>query len=219
MNQKKIMISLLLACSLTITGCGSIQSSKDTKHSKQTSSSAEANSDQNNTNSTSKNSKETATPVVTPEPQEGTFSSSQAYSDADRELTVLGFKQYKKLKTAKFTDKASSGKVYLVLFLKVRNNRSEDEYFNPNYLTAKVDGKDITNTYLLNAPEGYPTIFDTVKAQSSFGGFIVWEVPKNWKEFSVIYDGWKDIAGLSLKCDLTKKDFFKPEQYSENDFY
>lgn len=211
MRKKKTLLAMLLACSVAMTGCGTIDSQKKSNDS----SSAETSEQKE---ATSDVSKMTAAPVETPKLQEETFSSEQAYSDSDREVTILGFKEYKKLKSEQFTDKAPKGKKYLVLFLKVRNKTSEDDYFNQNYVSAKIDGKEITNTYLLNEPQGYGTLFDTIEAERSLGGFIVWEVPENWKKLSFTYDGWKNISGLSLSATLTKDDFAKPEKYSELSF-
>lgn len=209
MKKLYSILSLILISSLFLAGCGTINS--DTSS---TSSSSQTKSSQ--TDKKEKEEEATEEPI---EQKEATFSSEQAYSDADRAVTILGLKEYKKLKSDKFTDKASKGKKYLVLFLKVKNNLSEKDYFNTNYLTAKLDGKEIENTFLLNEPEGYPTIFTHIESGSSIGGFIVWEVPSNWKKLEVSYTGWQPSAALSLKCTLKKKDLKDPEIYSENDFF
>ncbi|MFG6378169.1 MAG: hypothetical protein K1W19_07625, partial [Lachnospiraceae bacterium] len=44
----------------------------------------------------------------------------------------------------------SEGKKFLVLFLSITNNTSEDDYINYNYISAKVNGKDIEHTFLVN---------------------------------------------------------------------
>lgn len=216
MKKLYSILSLILISSLLLAGCGTINS--DTSS---TSSSSHTNNSQtdkkDDVSSESKKEEEATEEPI--EQREATFSSEQAYSDADRAVTILGLKEYKKLKSDKFTDKASKGKKYLVLFLKVKNNLSEKDYFNTNYLTAKLDGKKIENTFLLNEPEGYPTIFTHIESGSSIGGFIVWEVPSSWKKLEISYTGWQPSAGLSLKCTLKKKDLKDPEIYSENDFF
>lgn len=211
--RKKVysILSALLISTFLLTGCGNITADSSSADSQQT-------SDTNDSPVSDKASSDT----VTPEPIEQkteTFSRKQAYSDADREVSILGLKEYKTLKSDKYTDKASSGKRYLVLFLKIKNNLPEKDYFNTNCLTAKLDGKPIENTFLLNEPEGYPTIFENIESGSSIGGFVVWEVPKNWKKLEISYTGWQPSAGLSLECSLTKRDLKKPEKYSQNDFY
>lgn len=211
--RKKLyfILSLFLVSVLLLTGCGNITTNN--------SDSKQATDNQINTeNSTDNNAVDKATEEPL-EQKTATFSREQAYSDADREVSILGLKEYKTLKSDKYTDKATNGKKYLVLFLKVKNNLPEKDYFNVNYMTAKLDGKPIENTFLLNEPEGYPTIFENIESGSSIGGFVVWEVPKNWKKLEVSYRGWQPRAGLTLECILTKKDLKAPEKYSENDFY
>ena len=149
----------------------------------------------------------------TPEPKEGSFSLKKEYSDAERTVSILGLKEYKKIKTDKYVDKASKGKKYLVLFLSVYNKGIENDYFNVNYLSAEVDGKDTENTFLFNEPEGYPTIFTNIEGGDTMEGFIVWEVPEGWKKLKVSYKGWKDTDGLTLNAGLGKKDLKKPPHY------
>ena len=193
-SKKQIALIILILFMLLTTGCGKIK------------------------DSTIKTS-DTALPLptmsvaATPAATDGSFDATQGYSDAKREISVIGLKEYKKLKTDKYTDKASNGKKYLVLFLKIRNHSNEKIYFNVNYLTAKLDGKKIENTFLLNEPADYPSIFTNIAADSYYGGFIVWEVPSNWKKLDVTYDGWKNSDGLSLTCTLSSKDLFNPEKY------
>lgn len=149
----------------------------------------------------------------TPEPKEGSFSLKKEYSDAERTVSILGLKEYKKIKTDKYVDKAPKGKKYLVLFLSVYNKGIENDYFNVNYLSAEVDGKKTENTFLFNEPEGYPTIFTNIEGGDTLEGFIVWEVPESWKKLKVSYRGWKDTDGLTLNAGLGKKDLKKPPHY------
>jgi len=151
------------------------------------------------------------TPLPSPDTHE--ISPSEDYKDSEREVTILGLKEYKKLKSKRYTDKAKKGKKFLVLFLSVRNNTDEKEYFHVDFLHAKIDGKEKENTVLLNEPEGYPTMFSNIMPQSHFGGFIVWEVPENWKKLEVSYEGWRDSDGLILNSTLTKKDLKDPKKY------
>ena len=156
-----------------------------------------------------------AQPVETPVPKNATFSRKKEYSDSERTVSILGLQEYKKLKTEKYTDKASKGKKYLVLFLKVYNKGKDKNYFNVNYLSAKVDGKEIENTFLFNEPEGYQTIFANIAGSSTAEGFIVWEVPEKWKKMEVTYAGWRDSDGLTLDAKLTKKDLKNPGKASK----
>lgn len=146
------------------------------------------------------------------------LSLTQNYSDAYRMVTVLGLKEYKKLKSNNYTDKAKKGKKFLVLFLSVRNDSSEDDYINYNYISAKVDGKKVEHTFLVNEPKGYPTIFTQIPAGKSIGGFIVWEVPSDWKKLEFTYNGWQDINNVSMESKFTPYDLSDPVIYNANDF-
>lgn len=203
-SKKKLLAIILSAGMLLNVGCGQI----DSKENKDSSNTVATNS------SEVKNSAvPTAVVPATPVPTKGTFQPDQGYSDSNCEVSILGLKEYKTIKTKKFTDKAGKGKKYLVLFLKVRNRTDSTIYFNVNYLKATLDGKKIENTFLLNKPENYPTIFSNIVADSYYGGFIVWKVPENWKKLDITYDGWKASDGLSLSTTLSKKDLSKPEKY------
>jgi len=202
---------------MILAGCGTIKSdTSPTSAPENTNASSFASSDNNEASDSREDNKATAEPI---EQKTFSLSSKQAYVDSEREISVLGLKEYKRLKGDNFTDKAPKGKKYLVLFLKVKNCLADKDYFNVNYLTAKLDGKEIENTFLLNEPEGYPTIFANIEPETSIGGFIVWEVPKNWKKLEVSYTGWQPGSGLTLECTLTKKDVKKPEKYNQNDFF
>ncbi|MFG6395323.1 MAG: DUF4352 domain-containing protein [Lachnospiraceae bacterium] len=184
--------------------------------------------DKNNGDNTTKEPSSATTPSIdenqgsevteTIEPKAGKLTAKQQYSDAYREVKFLGLKQYKSLKGDNYTDKAKKNKKFLVLFLSIRNTGNEKDYINPNYITAKVDGKDIEHTFLVNEPFNYPTIFTNIEAGSTIGGFIVWEVPKNWKKFEMEYSAWKNINGLTLTAEFTPKDLSNPLIYNASNF-
>lgn len=194
------LLLLLLNCFLAI-GCGKVKNNQE------------------NSMAISGKPENTDTPLPTeavaetPQPKSGTFSPKQKYSDSSREVSILGLKEYKKIKTDRYTDKAQKGKTYLTLFLEVRNTSPEKDYFHPDYLSAEIDGKNTENTFLLNEPEGYPTIFTNIESGSAAEGFIVWEVPENWKKLNVTYTGWCGNDGLTLYSTLTRKDLKKPEKF------
>lgn len=222
MKKTKQMLALLLAGSLLFTGCGKKEVPDNSKQPVSEDSSTIGNNSENGSKPTDANqtsngdapSNDVSQSPETPSPTVGIITKKQSYSDSDREVSIIGLKEYKQIKTDKYTDKAKKGKIFLVLFLKIRNRTNEKVYFNVNYLSTKVDGKDIINTVLFNDPEGYPTIFSNIAANSYYGGFIVWEVPKNWKKVKLSYKGWRDSDGLTLNSTLTKKDLEKPEKYS-----
>lgn len=205
--MKKIYqsFSLILLSVILLLGCGTIDNTSQTKKNPATSETT------NSFGTASNNTKES---TETPVPTSGVFTRKQSYSDGEREVSILGLKEYVKLKSDKYKDKAHKGKKYLVLFLKVRNRSASKVYFHADYLSVKVDGKDIQNTFLFNEPEGYPTMFTNIAADSEQSGFIVWEVPQKWKKIEITYQGWKDSDGLTLSSILTKKDISNPEKYS-----
>lgn len=217
--MKKIysIISLLALCSIILTSCGTIKSDTSSNSpSENVNTDSPVSSNIKESSNSEENNKVTEEPI---EQKKIALSRKQAYVDSEREISILGLKEYKKLKGERFTDKAPKGKKYLVLFLKVKNCLTDKDYFNVNNLSAELDGKEIENTFLLNDPEGYPTIFSNIEPETSIGGFIVWEVPEDWKKLDVIYTGWQPGSGLTLECSLTKKDLKKPEKYNKNDYY
>lgn len=184
--------------------------------------------DENNKDNTTKEPPSETTPSIdesqtsevteTIKPKAGKLTAKQQYSDAYREVKFLGLKEYKSLKGDNYTDKAKKNKKFLVLFLSIRNTGNEKDYINPNYITAKVDGKEIEHTFLVNEPFSYPTIFTNIEAGSTIGGFIVWEVPKNWEELEMEYSAWKDINGVTLTAKFTPKDLSNPLIYNASNF-
>ena len=147
------------------------------------------------------------------EPAEATISAKAGYGDAKRQINVIGFKTYKKLESEMYTDKAAKDKSYLVLFLEIYNKQNEKDYINVNYLSTKVDDTEITNTVLFNEPEGFQTVFQNIEPENTLSGFIVWEVPKDWKKIEIVYNGWKDSDNLSINCTFTPDDYFNPPKY------
>ena len=147
------------------------------------------------------------------EPVEATISAKAGYGDAKRQINVIGFKTYKKLESEMYTDKAAKDKSYLVLFLEIYNKQNEKDYINVNYLSTKVDDTEITNTVLFNEPEGFQTVFQNIEPENTLRGFIVWEVPKDWKKIEIVYNGWKDSDNLSINCTFTPDDYFNPPKY------
>ena len=225
MKKVKCFLSLLLAGSMLLSGCGKGETSDGGNTATSASPSVSnfagvASNTENTIEDTSANEGKAVSDVPLqatepPKPTAGAITLEQGYSDSDREISIVGLKEYKKIKTEKYIDMAGKGKKYLVLFLKIRNRTNEKIYFNVNYLSAKVDDKGIENTVLFNEPEGYPTIFSNIVTDSYYGGFIVWEVPKDWKKLEVVYEGWRDSDGLTINSTLTKKDLKEPEEYSK----
>lgn len=152
----------------------------------------------------------------TPEPKEPSVEKMTAdvgYADSEREVAVLGMKEYKKLKSKIYTDKPKKGKKFLVLFLKVRNRGYKDDYINVGNLKTELDGKGIETSVLVNQPENYPTLFQSVPGGTDISGFIVWEVPKKWNKLHISYSGWEYSSSVILDINLTRKNLAEPPKY------
>ena len=235
---KKIYLALLiiLLC-ISLPGCGKSEN-PDSSVDIENSSISSSGTDRSNNSSTTETSapdkdtqpEETTSPEITgtpkteqkpdkiqkPKTETAIISQEQQYSGDNVDVKVLGLKEYKDIKGETYTDKAGKGKKFLVLFLSITNNTSEDDYINYNYISAKVDGKNIEHTFLVNEPKSYPTIFTHVPAGGTIGGFIVWKVPEDWKKFKFTYNGWKDRDNVSLKAEFTPDDLSDPLIYNSN---
>lgn len=137
------------------------------------------------------------------------------YADPEREIAILGLKEYKKLKSDIYIDKPHKGKKFLVLFLKIRNRSYKDEYINVNNLTAKLDGNETETGMLVNQPKNYPTLFRSIPSETDTAGFVVWEVPQNWKKLQVSYDGWKYSDNIILDMEFTPEDLSEPPKFND----
>ncbi len=176
------------------------------------------NNKNNNKTSNTQPPETTLAPEENIEPKIFNISGDKPYSDINKAVTILGLKEYKKLESSKYTDIPKNGKKFLVLFLSIRNDSHEDYYINYKYLSAKVNGKKVENTFLVNEPKNYTSIFNHIEPGRSSAGFIVWEVPAGWKKLEIVYDGWKDIDNISLKAEFTPNDLSSPLIYNPDDY-
>lgn len=147
------------------------------------------------------------------EPVHETLTADVGYADPEREIAILGLKEYKKLKSDVYTDKPKKGKKFLVLFMKIRNRSYKEEYINVSNLSAKLDGEEIETGVLVNQPKNYPTLFQSIPSETDTAGFIVWEVPGNWKKLQVSYDGWKYSDNVILNMEFTPEDLSAPPKF------
>lgn len=225
MRKKLYFLFLAVFLCISLPGCGKNNNENITNENSSSSETRNPDNKQDNvTNSPA--TEETDIPdneqisevTETIEPKAGQLSASQQYSDAYREVKFLGLKEYKKLKGDNYTDKAKKNKKFLVLFLSIRNTSNEKDYINPNYITAKIDGKEIEHTFLVNEPFSYPTIFTNIEPGRAIGGFVVWEVPKNWSKLEMEYSAWKNIDGLTLSAKFSPEDLSDPLMYNAVNF-
>lgn len=122
------------------------------------------------------------------------------------QLEVTGLKEYEKMETEKYTDTPGEGNVYLVLFLKVQNHMRDDIYFDATAFSSQVDGNTLEHTFLVNDPEEYRTMFQIINAETDGYGYIVWEVPKDWKELTFDYTGWDQACYANIHGSFTPDD-------------
>ncbi len=226
MKKKYSLVTLLLCMAILFSSCGKEGTDKlsDISFSPDPgiSSSAKNETPEENTsipekdkvNSENQETEESNVPAEKKEIIKASIDTETGYTDEKRQVSIIGFKHYKKLKSKLYKDTAAKNKEFVVLFLEITNKQNDKDYINVNYLSAKVDGKEITNSVLFNEPEGFQTIFKNIEADGQLRGFIVWEVPENWQKIEVVYNGWKDSSNLSLDCTLTPDDYFDPPQYS-----
>lgn len=221
---KKIFYSVFIFIFvLYMTGCGKIENGSlvDNNSIKKVETSSDKQVSSNNEDTSKKVSSEAVeTPYTTetsktPEIIKEKFSVEQPYSNVRHSIKILGLKEYNELKEEKYTDKPSKGKKYLVVFLSIQNNSLDEDYINANYIHGKVDNKKIEHTFLVNSPRNYSTVFKHIPSGQNIEGFIVWEVPKNWKKLVFYYDGWQYTDNISLECTLKKKDLFNPPIYNK----
>lgn len=208
--MKKLVLFMLSLILCFLVACGNITSTSSDNSSDASATSVPAdNSSQKPFSDNADSSVPTATPSIQ------TMTSDEGYADPEREISILGLKEYRKIKTKTYTDKAKKGKKFLVLYIKFRNRSYSDEYINVNYWTTKLDGKKIENTYLVNQPKNYPTLFKNIPSETDSAGYVVWEVPENWKKLQIAYEGWKDTDHVILRMTLTPKDIKNPPDFED----
>lgn len=226
MKKKYNLVPLLLCIAILFSSCGKEETDKltDISFSPDPGISSSGKNEtpeenisipaEDNGNFGKQETEESNVPVEKKKTIKASIDTETGYNDENRQVSVIGFKHYKKLKSKLYKDTAAKNNEFVVLFLEITNKQNDKDYINVNYLSTKVDGKEITNSVLFNEPEGFQTIFKNVEAGGQLRGFIVWQVPENWQKMEVVYNGWKDSSNLSLDCTLTPDDYFDPPQYS-----
>ena len=144
------------------------------------------------------------------EPENVTVSMDKFYGDTRCAIHLLGLQQYTSLESESYTDLPEDGKEFLVLFLQLENRMEKDDYFNVELLQATVDGQPLETAFLVNNPQSYTSIFNTIPAGETNAGFIVWQVPKDWKEMKLEYHGWKGLSNVIVHATLTPNDIVAP---------
>lgn len=134
-------------------------------------------------------------------------------------LEIIGSAVYDKIEGEDITDIPTGEKKFLVLFLKIQNRTGKDEYFNYNNIVTTLDGIEIEDTFLINNLEGYDTIKTTLTDGKNTLGYLVWEVPQDWKELKVRYTGWSQNYYTEPTIILTPNDLEMPKEYNPDNRY
>lgn len=125
-------------------------------------------------------------------------------------IALLDVKEYDKIEGEYYTEEPESGKVYLVSFLEAENVSGKDDYFNNFYFVAFADDYKIDNfTIIFNEPDGYSAIGGDVYSGKKTKGYIVYEVPKDWKTFELTYDDGIWTSKKACEFKVTKEQVSK----------
>ena len=211
--KKKIYIFVICLCTLFASGCSNDNLSNDATHENVTESEITDNNADTTIEDTTLEQEENL-----PEPVEPTnvqLSMEEPFNNTRIMVAYKGLAQYEQLIGEDYTDTPEEGNVFVVVYLNIENYSNSDTYFSAESLQAKVDNTEISHTFLVNDPEGYPTIFKNIPAVSGINGYIVWEVPKNWSEISFEYSGWKDSFAVILNGKLTPADLSEPIPFDQ----
>lgn len=113
----------------------------------------------------------------------------ETVSSDNWKVTLRYAKQYTEIesKDSSYTDKPNDGKIYLVTFFEAENISDKEDYFNPLYISASVDGYEADMKILLNKPEGEENISGNVAPGKKTKGFIAFEVKPSWRDFEITY--------------------------------
>ena len=140
------------------------------------------------------------------------FAADTPYGNAEHYMEIVGIKQYNRLESDLYTDVPADGNVFLVIFLSHENYTDSGEYFNPAYLSASVDGAEISTTTLVNDPEGFQTFFANLPGNSTYCGYLAWEVPIGWQNIDICYSGWEYRDSVDIHMSITPDGLFDPVQ-------
>lgn len=144
---------------------------------------------------------------------------SHRYKGTYVTIETLGIEEFDSIKTDAYEDiPKGDGNVFVVIYMELTRNSEKEIYFSPDYCEFDVDGQPATTTFLGNDPrEGYRTIFGNLEFANNGlyydkRGFMVIEAPKNWKNITFKYTGWRydDLGNIIVKDSFTRNDIHAP---------
>ena len=168
--------------------------------------------------SLSENEKEDEQIIESAEAESYIVKINEPYNSAGISVEILGLETYASLETDRYIDNAIEGQEYVVVYLKINNMSTQDEYFNYNDLQSYFDGEAVDTTYLINNPKDYQSIFNVLPANSETKGYLVYQVPKDWKELKIEYNGWEISRGIKLQFLLNATEIKEVEAFGSEFF-
>lgn len=206
-EKKLLTVFLMIAMSLNITACVTV-SDVDSSTNIQDIESAE--NSEGNSNDTEK-SGSTAPEDNLPEyAKVGQVVSGEKWS-----IALLYAKEYDSIDSEYYSDKPAEGNKFLALFFDVKNITSENDYFNYLLFEGYADDYSTNVSLIMGNPDGMSAIGGNLDAGKMSKGYIVYEVPSDWKSFEISYkDGvWtthKAATFVVNKEDVSDADYTYP---------
>ena len=212
--MKKIMLFIFLILVLLCSACSSEKSNEihNNPINPDVNNSKTENLVDDETNETENvNNEETKTSV---EDLKEDFATVGQFIDGDDfKISLLYVKEFENIKDPNgyFDEIPASGKIYLVLFFEVISKK-EDVYINTFYFDAYVDDYKVSNSIIINKPDGFGNLSGHISTNQRIKGCMVYEVSPEWQKFEITYDSNVWISHNEAKFT------FEKEQVAESDY-
>lgn len=106
----------------------------------------------------------------------------------DWEATLMWAKAFPSIVGDYYTDTPAEGKEYLVCFFEIKNISDSDSSFTAYNVNGYVDDVSADRVTIMNSPDWHKSLYGDVAAGRKLQGCIIWEVPKDWKTFSALFN-------------------------------
>ena len=104
-------------------------------------------------------------------------------TDGDVKITFVDATIYDEIATIKPND----GNLFVVLFFNVKNVSDDSRYISVHNFDGMVYGNEVYDKNVLVNVDGYDSLGSFVLPDDDVNGYIVYEVPKDWRLFEVSY--------------------------------